>query len=329
MRVVAVALLGCGCVNAIDEAESRIGEVTVECVVANVGDAGSPVSLEYDDSSLWIFPGADNRAVAVSNADEICASGVELGAEPLLALSQQEELDNESRGDGKRLVLEPSGGFVHEGRGYLFYEHNIVGPGFFDLERQGSGLCLVEQASQRCDRVDVEGETRLWQPNALPRNRGGLVDGEGDDAHAFVFGCRRVAAFTEPCIATGAPLDALTNPSAYQPFNAFSGFVNDPSNATVIVDDIGPITISPYGEGFLLLWFDIFTETFHLRRSSDVATGYGSSSKIFQGVPPADGFARGGRGHAGIQGSERELFMTYENDDGLHLIGFAVFGEFR
>src|SRR5262245_13050256 len=46
------------CVDALDEEQSRIGEIRRDCVVPvprGVSDWGAPISLEYADGSKWIW----------------------------------------------------------------------------------------------------------------------------------------------------------------------------------------------------------------------------------------------------------------------------------
>jgi hypothetical protein len=41
--------------------------------------------------------------------------------QPLLELSVAQQAENQARTDGRRLRLIPTGGFAHEGKGYLFF----------------------------------------------------------------------------------------------------------------------------------------------------------------------------------------------------------------
>ena len=131
----------------------------------------------------------------------MCASGVTLGLDAagapasLLALTPQETAANAARSDGRQLARVPFGGFVYAGLGYLFYDHALVGPGIFDEESQGTGLCVRADQAVTCNRVTVNGDTILWKPDQRILNSGGLVV----DDRALVYGCRRVASFSTPC----------------------------------------------------------------------------------------------------------------------------------
>jgi|GEM_PF-2269819 hypothetical protein len=211
LLVVLVALAS-SCIDTIDEKNSAVGQLTSDCVVPvpdGVRSLDAPVSLEYSDGSLWIWRSlelADGRIVPnasalVSDATQACASGVSLGLDAagapasLLALTPQETAANAARSDGRQLALVPFGGFVYAGLGYLFYDHALVGPGIFDEESQGTGLCVRADQAVTCNRVTVNGDTILWKPDQRILNSGGLVV----DERALVYGCRRVASFSTPC----------------------------------------------------------------------------------------------------------------------------------
>src|SRR6185503_13581491 len=165
MRSLALAALcAAGCIHAIEEDESTVGVVVRDCRVP--GELGAPVSLEYPDRSLWIWPDA---AAYVTSADEVCAAGPSLGP-PILTLTAEEEAENQARTDGRRLVLRPTGGFAHQDVGYLFYERLIAGPGFFDEELLGTGLCTVAPGATACER-----QAAFWTPDERVLDQGGVV----------------------------------------------------------------------------------------------------------------------------------------------------------
>jgi hypothetical protein len=78
---------------------------------------------------------------------------------------------------------------VYQAVGYLYYEHTLVGPGVFDAEILGTGLCLVSGA-----RSTVYAARRERRHEALAiQCVGGLIY----DGRAVLLGCRHLASFDE------------------------------------------------------------------------------------------------------------------------------------
>ena len=344
LLVVLVALAS-ACIDHIDEETSPVGELTSDCVVPlpeGVRSLGAPASLEYPDGSLWIWRSLElvdgrivpNASAFVSDANEACGSGVTLGLDAsatpasLLALTPQETQANAARIDGRQLALVPFGGFVYVGLGYLFYDHALVGPGIFDEESLGTGLCVRADQAVTCDRVTLNGDTVLWKQDQRILNSGGLVV----DDRALVYGCRHVASFSAFCTVSGAPLDALEVPSAYQVYNSFNGWVDQLSDASVITDELGPVTVSAYSGGFMATTLDIFESRFYVRRMPSAAGELDRRIAIFDALPPASWFLGGGREHSGLRRNPRTIHVSYSTSaagaPGLHLASFRFFAEF-
>jgi hypothetical protein len=221
---VLLAGLASGCIDSLGQAETRVGEMLGDCVIGpplGVSTLGAPVSLEYPGHSLWIWDSVtfDDGSVITNVAAEVpgagaACSGVVLASDgtgapqSLLPLTEEEQGENAERTDGRRLALVPRGGFTHEGAGYLYYEHTLLGPGIFDSELLGTGLCVIDPGVESliCRRVVVDGTDVLFSPEARPLNQGGLVDGD----RALILGCRRASYLSEPCTVTGVPLGAGT-----------------------------------------------------------------------------------------------------------------------
>lgn len=344
-QLVALVALASACIDHIDEETSSVGQLTSDCVVPvpdGVRSLGAPASLEYPDGSFWIWRSLEladgqivpNASALVSDATQVCASGVSLGLDAsgapasLLALTQQETEANVARTDGRQLALVPFGGFVYAGLGYLFYDHALVGPGIFDEESQGTGLCVRAAQAVTCDRVSLNGDTVLWKTDQRILNSGGLVV----DDRALVYGCRRVASFSTLCTVSGAPLDAIEVPSAYQVYNLFDGWVDQLSDASVIADELGPVTVSAFSGTFMATILDIFESRFYVRRMPSATGAMDRRTAIFDALPPASWFLGGGREHSGLRRSPRTIHVSYstsgEAAPGLHLATFRFFGEF-
>src|SRR5262249_2700770 len=144
----------------------------------------------------------------------------------LLPLTDSELRENRERTDGRQLALVPRGGFVHDGSGYLYYEHRLVGPGVFDSELLGTGLCVLDagQGTDPCRRIEASGSDVLFPPDVLPLNQGGVVDGE----RALIYGCRHSGSFTDPCTITGVPVGAAEDPTLYLYLGVDDRWVREP-----------------------------------------------------------------------------------------------------
>ena len=255
--VLALTLCLPACIQSLDQEESRLGAVVDDCLVpvpAGVDDLAAPVTLEFEGGSVWIWESltmADGSEVRsafalVESAKQVCTTGptlvVDEAKAPVsaLPLSAAEIADDAVREDGKRLVLVPSGGFVHDEVGYLYYEERLNGPGFFDSEFLGRGLCVFREGpTQPCERISVAGSTRLWTTETPPLNRGGVVSGD----YAILYGCFRPAAFEDMCLAFRAPLAKLEDPGAYEVFNVFNGWGQDFTNGSVVMKHTGSLSI--------------------------------------------------------------------------------------
>jgi hypothetical protein len=341
--VVLVALAP-ACIDPIAEKTSTVGELTSDCVVPvpdGVRSLGAPVSLEYPDGSLWIWRSLEladgqsivNASAFVSDATQVCGSGVTLKLDAsgalasLLALTPQETQANAARTDGRQLALVPFGGFVYAGRGYLFYDHALLGPGIFDEESLGTGLCVRADQAVTCDRVTLNDDTILWTPDQRVLNSGGLVVGD----RALVYGHRPVASLSTLCTVSGAPLDALEDPSAYQVYNAFNGWVDQLSDGSAIADELGLVTVSAFSGTFMATVLDIFESRFYVRRMPSATGEMDRRIAIFDALPPTSWFLGGGREHSGLRRNPRAIHVSYSTNaaaaPGLHLATFRFFGE--
>jgi len=342
--VMAFALTTCGCIHHISEEESTVGEKTLDCVIppaAGVGELRTPISLEYPDSSLWIWDSLTtddstvvaNASARVPNASTVCAAGPTLTRDAtgaplsLLELSPDELADNTARADGRQLVLAAHGGLVSDNVGYLYYEHTLIGPGVFDAEILGTGLCIVSDTARPCERLEVNGSTVLWPASEWPKNQGGLIDGE----RAFLLGCKRIASFDVPCVISSVPLGQIRDPSAYRYFNAFSDWVEAPDSASVVLNLAGTVTLTPMDGKYAATNLDIFDATFRLRFANSPTGSFGMPIDLFREQPPTNGFTQGGHEHHALRASDRSLAFSYFVADtgarhGLHLINFELNG---
>jgi hypothetical protein len=339
-----VTLADLACVDVLGHAESEVGVLEGDCILPSPHDIptlGAPVSLEYPDGSLWIWglvERADGQLVEsvaafVESTGSVCSDGPALfrdaeGAPiPFLSLTEEERAENDARTDGRRVTLSAAGGFVHQGRGYLFYDEVLLAPGSLDGELLGTGLCVVEPGGTRCRRVVAGGSMLLWPAGRRVLNQGGLVV----DGRALVYGCRKVASLHAVCTIAGAPLDRLEEPSAYEAWNAFNGWTEDQTDATEPFEEFGPVTVSRWGRGVLATAIDPFSGEIHVRRAPSALDKFDRQIAAFFTAPTSEPFIAGGREHAGLREAPDTIVVSYQVTGGggseLHLATYRFFGE--
>lgn len=333
------------CIERLGEERSTLGSLQRDCrlpLPTGVTELGAPAALEYPNETLFVWQSlaledgtvVKNAAARASDAAKLCESGPELLRDErgvprsLLQLNEAETLAS-NRQEERRLELVPVGGFVHEGVGYLYYEPTWFGPGFFDAEKLGTGLCLIE-SDEHCRRLEVGGDTLLFPPTARPLNQGGLVVGE----RALIYGCSHAASFNDPCTLSSAPLSELTHTAAYRVYNEFDGWVEEPTEASILFDRPGPLTVSRFRDGYAAVGLDVFDSGFGLQFARSPSGPFPAPEWLFQALPPDGPFPSGGKEHSGLRRSGRTLHVTYftgraGDGYGLHLASFELFGEPR
>jgi hypothetical protein len=334
-RALAALLALAGCVERLDREERVAGTVVRDCVLPGE-PRSAPLSLEFVEArtSVWIWPSADNAFALVTDAETACATGVSVAvdddgdATPLVGLTPAERAANASRGDGRRLVIEPVGGFVHEGVGFLYYEHALIGPGFFDRERLGAGVCRCPSPGAPCERAS---EDPLWGPTEPTPGETGFV---GADGRALLLRRMHAAAFDDfATFARVAPEDAA-DPSAYE-YQGLLDWTPDASAAIRSFDAPGRVTLrrEPWIGRPIVTSADVWSSTMALRVFEEgEEPDVGPPVTLVQAVPPHDWFIGGGSEHAAL-GSEdgRDLVVSYSTDPTgqnaeLHLVTVRLAG---
>lgn len=297
---------------------SRAGEVVADCVVPLPGPLaghGAPVSLEYDadGASLWMWE--DARAV-VRGADAACRGEMDVGVGPIVPLLPDEEAENQARTDGRRIAVAPIGGFVAAGRGYLYYDKTLRGPGIFDSRRLGTGLCLVDAMTAPCARTpDLLWTTeRAWGGS-------GLVAADG---YAYVVSCLHVAAFTDVCGTARVRPEDAADATAYAYLDFDGSFGSDPGNGVVVLDGTGIASPSfvPSLGAYVVVFPDLFAPSLRVGRSDAPGGPFGSRTTLFPAIAPDTFFIGGGREHRALRQGDT-IAVTYDTrPSGLHLVTF-------
>lgn len=347
-----VALLAAvGCVNELGEEElgrSRLGYTLEECIVpAPVGirEWGAPVSLEHPTGSLWIWESLvledgtqlRNAAAFVKSVDQVCNGDMEFASGPegnlisIIALTPEEEAENSGRTDGRELQLRCTGGFVHEGRGYLYYEKVLAGPGLFDSVVLGMGICLSDEPLFPCERTMPDrypsDPALMWDRTERIWNRGGFV---AQDGYAYLFGCIHAAAFEDLCgVARVLPADA-GDPFSYRYYNELDGWKESPWDATVVFEEAGRVTpfFSAYLGRYVAVTTNIWESSVEARLSRRPFADFEEKHLLFDAIHPKGWFIGGGSAHAAMSpDGGRSVAVTYFTDAdsgyGLHLVSFG------
>ena len=348
--VLATVLLA-GCVWNLGEEQagrSRPGEVVDDCVVPmpeELDGWGAPSSLEYPDRSLWIWVEATaadgtaerNVGAFVSSAAGACRGELDFVTDargallPMISLTEEEEEADAARTDGRHTQLALTGGFVHGGAAYAYYQKILAGPGFFDAVVLGTGVCRIAAAGEACLRTTTgrypEEPTLLWLQDRRPMNRGAFVSSDG---YAYLWGCLHAAAFSDPCSVARVRPDEADDPSAYRFAGWDGGWIEDGGNAASIFESSGALT--PGHNGFLDRYTavvpNIWDSTIELRRADGPAGHYDEPVRLFDAVPPDDWFIGGGIEHAALaQDGGRTIAVSYYTnatgpEQGLHLVTF-------
>jgi hypothetical protein len=283
-------LLASACTHTIDQdiPGSRAGEVVADCVVP-LADRGAPTSLEYDADgvSLWIWE--DARAL-IRSAEGACRGEIEPLAGPAVPLLPEEEAENAARTDGRRIAVGPLGGFVAAGQGYLYYEKVLRGPGVFDSQPLGTGVCVLPSRTDPCVRTGQ----LLWT-TARPWGGSGFVDGDG---YAYIVSCQHAAAFEDVCGTARVRPGEAADASAYT-FLDFDGqFGADPGGAVTVLRDTG------------------------IARSDVPGGPFRLATIMFPAVAPESFFIGGGREHRALRVGEVTAVTYDSRPSGLHLVTF-------
>lgn len=311
MRALACVLLaGCIDVLGMDSPRSPAGVVTRECVLP--WTHGGPTGVEWTDRgvSLWVWD--DGRAI-VGSEDEACAGPSFVAGAPV-PLTDEEIAENAARSDGRALATTPLGGFVAGGVGVLYFDLQLRGPGIFDAEWRGQGICTLAAPDAPC----VRAPALLWTTGGRGWGGAGFVDGD----HAVVGSCAQVADSTRICTVARVPQAAAADPSAYE-YAGPDGWTSDPTAARVAVSGPVTMTLAPSSLGTLAVFPDIFAPSLRVAAAADPDAPFGADVLLAPASPPPSFFISGGREHAALRDAG-DLVLTYGSGSSLHVLGFRL-----
>ncbi len=347
MMLVLCFCAGCGVVMDTESSVNRLGTVTGDCVVpvpSGLEALGAPVSLEFAEGSLWVFgetsltqPSATgsntipNSAALVRSVSDACAGQLEVlrdenGAPaPFIALTSEEEAENAARTDGKRISLTPRGGLVWQGKGYLYYDVMLLGPGVFDAEWQGAGLCVTPGVGSAC----VRQKTLLWSGAQSSWGSSGFIDNDG---YVYLIKCFHAAAFEDLCGVARVRPESMADPGAYRFYNVFNDWVEDPGNFTVAFDGPGAVTLgyNAFLGQYTAISANIWDSSIEMRVAPSPSGPWGNSHRLFPAVKPDSWFIGGGTELSALRSADsRILAITYQTTSttgpsGLHLVSFRL-----
>lgn len=350
-----------GCVTHLDDESDAIGVGRVErdCVVpppATVSNVTAPAAVEWPGESLWIWDeltvgegdGArtvGSAAALVRDAAAACDGGVTLlrGAEgaplSLLALDPEEQQENLSRTDGKRVALRAVGGFASAGAGVIYYDKLLRGPGFFDAEVIGTGVCTQSAPDAPCLRTRpgryADEPTLLWLRPGPSWGSGAFVDADG---LAYLYGCQRLAAFEHGCsVARVRPAEAA-DPEAYRYYEALGDSWQEVPAAASVVAEGSDLLTGGYDEylgRYALVGLRLLEERVEVRVADQPQGAFARPMRLFDAVRPEEWFVAGGREHAALRGEAgRRVAISYHVGaagpaSGLHLVTFRFDEDYR
>jgi len=305
-----VLLAGCIDVLGMDAPRSPAGVVAHECVVP--WTHGGPVGLEWTDRgvSLWLW---DDGRASVGSLDEACAGPSFVAGAPI-ALTDAELAENAGRTDGRALATTPLGGFVAGGVGVLYFDIQLRGPGIFDAEWRGQGVCTLAAPDAPC----VRAPALLWTTGGHGWGGAGFVDGD----RAIVGSCAQVADATRLCTVARVAPAAAAVASAYE-YAGPDGWTSDPTAARVALSGPGFVTLAPASLGTVAVFPDIFAPSLRIAAAADPDAPFDSDVLLVEAVPPPTFFISGGREHAALRAGG-DLVLSYGSGSSLHVVDFRV-----
>lgn len=338
-------ILAAGCVEELRNESAALGELIGDCVVApppGVNRLPAPISVDHGGRSLWIFESLEapfeirNAAAYVDSVGTACAGTIELLTDDagapvsLIGLTPAEVQRNGERNDGRREIVAARGGFEHDGRAYIYYDKLVAGPGSFDAELVGTGLCIL--ADRECVRarpeVYADEPTLLWTRGERTFNRAGLVAGDG---YAYLYGCFHAAAFTDLCAVARVRPDQAAEPAAYQ-YRGFDDWIDDPWDAVVLFESSGPISVisSDFLGSTVAITTDSFASTLGVSAADQPDGDFSKRRPIIDAIPSPSFFIGGGSVHPELGSADgRVIAATYSTDGepgGLHLVTYRFNG---
>jgi hypothetical protein len=254
-----------------------------------------------------------NAAALVTSVDAVCGGTFGPVVLPIVPLLPAEAQGNATRTDDKRTVPVPRGGFSAGGRAYVYYDLVVRGPGLFDEEWVGAGVCPLDAPTAPCARDD----RLLWSGHARSWAASGYV---GDDGLAYLAACAHAAAFTELCGLARVPAANSFDASAYRYWSPTAGWIGDPEDYGVAFS--GP-TYATLGRGpdggVLAVSPNIWTSTIEARAAAAPDATFGKAFVLVTARPPAVWFIGGGVWHHSLD-LPGAVTVSYSTDDGVHLV---------
>jgi hypothetical protein len=297
-----------GCTEVIDHGA---GVVQSDCTapipleVASEGAPVGPVSLEYPMGSLWFW---DNGRAFVHTPEEAC-TGLSFAVGPVVPLSASERAQNAARTDGNQLVIQPLGGFVAGGRGYLYYKKMLSRVGTFYFDYLGVGLCTLESPDAPCQRTAPE---LLWGPNDRATGGPGFVDADG---HAYLMSCRYDWVQSLLCMVARVRPDEAADPLAYRYADASGQWSSSTADAAVALDAVTATPSYLAARGEYISVFPVTADQAHptlrVGHADRPAGPYRGIATMFAAEPSDNFFISGGREHAGLRDGD-VVTVTYD-----------------
>lgn len=296
------------CTQVIDHG---IGDVLSDCPapipLEITGPSGSaaPAALEYPAGSLWFWP---NGRAFVPSAEDACSKLAFLSG-PVVPLLTADAAENATRTDGKQIMVEPIGGFVAAGRGYVYYRKNLYTLGSFYFEYLGTALCTLDSPDAPCQRIGPE---PLWGPGDRATGGPGFVDADG---YAYMMSCRYDWVQSGLCMVTRVLPEQAGDRSAYTYADGSGGWTSNTAEAAVTLHALFATPSYLAARHAYIAVFPVVSDQAHpalrVGQADRPAGPYGAEATMFPAEPSDNFFISGGREHAGLRRDD-VVTVTYD-----------------
>jgi hypothetical protein len=256
-------------------------------------ERGGAFSLEFSQGAMLIFAETiENGAIFSGSSAALAgtdpcdpATDVRDGAgnlAPLIALTPEEALPRE---DGASIRLWPTGGFVHDDAGYVFYD-KVLFYGYFDTVVLGTGVATVRYG-ELAKRVTVGAyahePTLLW---LAPQGWGKSV-ALGPDGLAYVYGCLHLGPWNDVCRVARVAPEQAGDADAYEYWDG-ERWSDRADNAAPILDELQSVSVThrPALGGFVAVLPGYLENRVLARIAAQPQGPFGKPVELYKGTPP-------------------------------------------
>jgi hypothetical protein len=321
--VMMLAALTSACRVEIDQEElreARFATARELCIAARPSglDQGGGFSLAFAEGAYWIFSDTwvGDRVVSSSGATTPrdrppCGAGdFEYVRDASDQLAQIIPLTADELAEETRIAIWPYAGFVHEGRGIVYFQ-KVRMRDYFDLDLIGTGAARVEFGGigERLVPGHYSHEpTLLWlDPQSGWGANGALLSPDG---FAYVYGCYQASVWDRFCRVGRVEPARAGERAAYEYWNG-DGWSPEPERAAVVLEGATRLSVSYNAHlgKYIALYNGLF-ENRVLARTAKAPWGpFSEPIELYTGTAPSDFWIR-----------DLEQHVAYERDGSQKLL---------